>query len=337
MANKAIYLRVGLLLTVGIAAAIGLVLFLSRNQVRNGWNFESYFRESVQGLEVGAPVKFRGVTLGQVSTIALVSAEYPESMPNAQFGAAYQMVVVRFTVDPKKAGKVPEPERAIEIGLRARLASQGLTGLAYIELDFVNPRQFPAEKVPWTPVDDYIPSMPSTFAQVQDAAQSLLAKLQSVDFGRLAAGVQTLLDDLHTQLSDGDVHVTLAEAQALLKTLRVNLEQANLPAVAAELQATSGAVRGLVQGKQVNDLMSSATQAADRFAEAARRLPQLVNSLEATVKRADNGVGDLQRELDPILRDARTAVLNLRETTETLRRYPSSILLGAPPPRDNQR
>ena len=79
--DKAAFLRVGLLLAGGVVAAVGLVLFLSRGQVRNGVAFETYFHESVQGLDVGAPVKFRGVTLGQVTEIALVSAIYPASMP----------------------------------------------------------------------------------------------------------------------------------------------------------------------------------------------------------------------------------------------------------------
>jgi phospholipid/cholesterol/gamma-HCH transport system substrate-binding protein len=334
MANKALYLRVGVLLAVGIIMAIGLVLFLSRDLVRNGWKFESYFSESVQGLDVGAPVKYRGVTLGQVTDIALVSAAYPESMAN-QADSSYQLVVVRYTVDPKKTGSVATPARAVEIGLRARLASQGLTGLAYIELDFVNPRQFPAETVPWTPSGDVIPSMPSTFAQVQDAAQALLAKLQAVDLVRLTTGLQTLLDDVHADVTQGDVHTTMIEAQLLLRTLRATMEQANLPAMTADLQATSASVRNLVQGKQMNELMGSATLAADRFAAAAQRLPQVVSALEAAVKRADNGVGDLLHEVEPALRDARAAAANLRETSETLRRYPSSILLGAPPPREN--
>jgi hypothetical protein len=50
------------------------------------------------------------------------------------------------------------------------------------------------------------------------------------------------------------------------------------------------------------------------------------------VARADDGVSDLQRQLDPLLRDARAIAANLRQTSETLRRDPASVLLGAPPP-----
>lgn len=343
IANKSTYLRVGLLLAAGVAAAIGLVVFLSRGQVRDGWKIESYFRESVQGLDVGAQVKFRGVTLGQVTEIGLVSAVYPDAASadpaNIARTSSYQLVVVRYTVDPKKAGVVPNPDTrtAGDVGLRARLASQGITGLAYIELDFVNPAQFPSEAVPWSPRDTVIPSMPSTIAQVQDAAQALLAKLQTVDVVRLTTVVQSVLDDLHNQLTGGDLRSTLTEAQNLLRTLRATVEQANLPALAADLKATSASVRNLVDGKQTRAMVGSAGQASDRLAEAARRLPALINSLDAAVKRADNGVGDLRQDLEPLMRDARAAAANLRETSETLRRNPSSVLFGAPPPRETSR
>jgi paraquat-inducible protein B len=333
MNNKATFLRVGLLLVAGVAAAVGLVLFLSRDQVRNGIEFETYSKESVQGLVAGAPVKFRGVQLGQVTEIALVGATYPEAMPAVTDPNAFELVVVRFTVDPKKLGRHMDPDRAVELGLRGRLANQGITGVEYIELDFVNPKQFPAEKVPWTPAFFYIPSIPSTIAQVQDAAQALLAKLQAIDMARLAGSVQTVLDDLHGQLAEGDLHQTLAEANLLLRSLHAAVDKADLPAVAADLRATSSSVRALVQSKDIKQMTSSAAAAADSFAEAGRALPPLLDTLESTVRHADDSVGDLRQELGPVLRDIRAAASNLRETTETLKRYPSSVLLGAPPPK----
>jgi hypothetical protein len=52
------------------------------------------------------------------------------------------------------------------------------------------------------------------------------------------------------------------------------------------------------------------------------------------VKRANHGTADLQAQLTPILRDVRAVAANLRDTTDTLRRYPAGSLLGGPPPRE---
>ena len=70
--------------------------------------------------------------------------------------------------------------------------------------------------------------------------------------------------------------------------------------------------------------------------EAVTRMPALITALEAAVRRLNHGTADAQAELLPALRDARAAAASLRDTSETLRRNPSSILLGAPPPRDRQ-
>ena len=99
----------------------------------------------MQGLEVGAPVKYRGVTIGRVTDIGLVSAEYGGRPADRESRRqTYRLVFVRFEVDTSKIGPVPETAEAVKLGLRARLASQGITGLSYIELDFVDPTRYPA-------------------------------------------------------------------------------------------------------------------------------------------------------------------------------------------------
>ena len=335
MSSRTASVRVGLLLILGMVGAVGLVLFLARDQVKDGLSAESYFSESVQGLDVGAPVKFRGVTLGQVTEIALVTANYMPGLSVDVQRPESRLVVVRWLVDPKRIGLALDLGTAVDLGLRARLSSQGITGLAYIELDFVDPKRFPPAKVPWTPRDAYLPAMPSTMTQVQDAAQALAEKLKGIDLDRMVASVQAVLDDVHGQLSGGSAAAGLADLAALAHTMRTGAEAADLPGMMAELRATTAALRATLDGKETKALLTASAQAAERLAASTVRLPALIASLDATLKRANNGTSDVQAELIPGLRDAKAAAANLRETTETLRRYPASVLLGAPPPRAN--
>ena len=109
-------LRVGLFVIAGLIGALALIFFLSGSLLHPGILYETYFQESVQGIDVGTAVKFRGVTIGQVTDIGLVSAEYPPASPNDEDKAVYQQVVVRFRVDPQKIGHVEDVQRA-EIAL----------------------------------------------------------------------------------------------------------------------------------------------------------------------------------------------------------------------------
>lgn len=160
MKSSALYLRVGLLVLAGILLATVFVVFLLGQ--RSGGpmvTLETYSRRSVQGLDVGAPVSYRGVPIGRVTEIGLASAEY-RRREGVAYTEAFQLVVIRFAVDPTRIGEVPTAQEAIAIGLRARISSQGITGVNYIELDFVNPDRFPMVSVPWTPRFPSFPPFP---------------------------------------------------------------------------------------------------------------------------------------------------------------------------------
>ena len=332
MRASGVHLRVGLMILGGIALLVALIWFLAGSQISHGTVFETYFSESVQGLEVGAAVKYRGVTIGRVADIGLTSAEYGGMQPIQIERNTYRLVFVRYAVDTKKIGQMPDTAEAVALGLRTRLASQGITGLSYLELDFVDPARYPAQDVPWQPKVTYIPSMPSTFSQVQDAAQQVLAKLNRVDIDTLSTQLNGLLSDLRADFGKGDVHQTLAEAVALLRTTGEAVHAADLPGLTAEIRHTSTALRDTLQGDQMQKLLTNAGVAADRLAAAATKLPPLIASVEATARRAGNGTSDVEQGLVPLLRDMQATAQNLREMTDSLRRYPAQVF-AQPPPR----
>jgi ABC-type transporter Mla subunit MlaD len=326
MNQRTLYLRVGGLLIFSLAMLFGLVLLLTGDRWHAGHPYETYFRESVQGLEVGAPVKFRGVTLGRVTNIGLVSAVYGATAEEQVMDPTYRLIVVRFKVDPKRVGKLPDNDVAVKSGLRAKLANQGLTGVMYLELDFLAPDRFPPQAVPWTPLDDYVPSVPSTIAQVQDLVTQVLDNARKIDFERVGRNLDGLITDARSALGDhGDLHATLLTAQTTIRDLQARIDAADLPALAAALRRTGGAITGLADGPQTRAVLNS-TQVA------LNKLPPLIASLQQTANRASGGLADTQAELIPILEDVRAAVQNLRETTEGLRRDPGAVLQQGPPP-----
>jgi ABC-type transporter Mla subunit MlaD len=327
-----VYLRVGLFILGGIALLIALIWYLGGARLGHGPVYESYFSESVQGLEEGAAVKFRGVTIGRVSQLGLVNAEYGQGEGIERERRTYRLVFVRFAIDTTRIGVLPDTQAAVKLGLRVRIASQGLTGLSYLELDFVDPERYPSLDVPWKPRAEFIPSMPSTFYQVQDAAQQFLAKLNRVDIDALATELIGLTSDLRAQLASGDVHHALTATSALLQSMNDAVQGADLPGLSADLKRTSDSLRDVAQSEDLKKVLANTALAAERIANVAAKLPPLVASLQALTQRAGSGTADLQQSLAPLLRDTQAAAQNLREMTESLRRYPAQVL-GGPPPR----
>ncbi len=331
MKQRTLFIRVGAMLFGSAALLVGLILALTGDHWNKGKPYETYFRESVQGLDVGAPVKFRGVTLGHITNIGLVSAEYGATAEEQVMDPTYRLIVVRFEINPKRVGKLPETDEAVHSGLRAKLANQGLTGVMYLELDFLQPDRYPPQSVPWEPRDAYIPSVPSTFAQVQDTVTELLQHINAIDFSAAAKNLQGLVDDLRHDIGPGgEVRATLASAQKTIEDIRAQLDAANLSALSAQLRQTAASISTLADGKQTRAMLAQVQVSL-------ARLPPLIDSLQQTSRRAGGGVNDLRAELIPILEEVRAAVQNLRETTETIRRDPGSVLLDGPPPKDRTR
>ncbi len=338
MEARATYIRVGLLLVAGAAVLIGMLLFLAGDRFRNGVLFESYFSESVEGLDIGAPVKYRGVSVGTVTDIGLAIGAYGSGVRVDMHSPASRLVYVRYQINPARVGRQPHPEASVREGLRVRLAMEGITGISYLELDFVDPALYPPLPLPWTPLGAYVPTIPSMIAQVQDAAQRFLAGLDRIDIVALATSLQGLADDLHRQMRGNDVQAGLAETTALVHELRGQLRQADLPGLALELRATSQAVRDIAESGDLRRLLGQSATAASRLALDAERLAPLIAAMQATTQHADAGLADVQQALPGILRDVQEAASNLRATSEALRQEPALLLRPAtPPPREEQR
>ena len=79
------YLRLGLFVLVTLRRVAAVLFFLGgRRCSSRRFTFETYFNESVAGLDLGAPVRFRGVPLGQVTEIMLSITAYESGRPAEQ-------------------------------------------------------------------------------------------------------------------------------------------------------------------------------------------------------------------------------------------------------------
>ena len=329
--SRGLYLRVGVLILVGLALGVAFVLFFTAGKLgRKTQTFETYVRESVTGMDVGAAVRFRGVQLGQVAEINLVATAYPP--PPDSFTGAYQRVLVRFALDLSRLRDAPNVEQAVQNGLRARLATTGITGVGYLELDFVDRDRFPAETPPWSPDYPVIPSVPSTVSQVTTVAEQLAQRVADLPIEQILGDISGLLSDLRKQVTDGDLAQTSRAATETLHTLQQTVADLNLPALSSDLRGTIAEARGLLGSAEVRGTLRNANVAMERLQQGMQRLPAAVAQVEAAARSVSNTVGDINGDLTPTLRDLRAASGNLRETTEGLRRAPAASLLAPAPP-----
>lgn len=144
------HLKLGILVLAGIVAATAIVFSLGLRRPPSV-SYHAYFDESVQGLEVGAAVKYRGVKIGRVSGIGMA--------------ADHQHVDVTLSIERDRARGVGLATIAPEV--RAQLAILGITGLKIVDLDVVDPVKVPPPVLPFTPKEPYIASQPSLLTGLQ--------------------------------------------------------------------------------------------------------------------------------------------------------------------------
>ena len=163
MSLRANYFKLGLFVIGAVVSAVVLLIIIGSGRIfQQKITIETYFNESVQGLDTGSKVKYRGVVIGEVTKISFTYVKYQQDKPMSE---RLRYVLVEAQLEPKllggraasditaTAGMLAEVER----GLRVRSAPQGITGTNYIEIDYVEP---PPALLPidWTPDNVYIPS-----------------------------------------------------------------------------------------------------------------------------------------------------------------------------------
>ena len=81
----------------------------------------------------------------------------------------------------------PMIEKNVEQGLRARIEPQGITGINYIEINYVkDPSQFPPLAVDWKPHYYYIPSAPGQLTNMLDSINNIMRQIEELNIGGMS-------------------------------------------------------------------------------------------------------------------------------------------------------
>ena len=302
--------------------SFGGVSFFSKPQ-----RFVVLFNESVHGLDLGSPVKLRGVRVGRVVDLNL---RY-----DARSGRSVVAVVCEIGKDAMTDGRGAgidvadrgELQRLVDRGLRAQLGVLGLaTGMLYVELDIVDPKEFPADKGATDGSYVVVPALPSAISAFQASASEILSKIKRIDFAGLSEEVKALVAQTRRQVAGIDVRGTVEqwrrtgaalEALAADPAIRRTLDELN--AAAKDVRTAVARLDGQIEpaGREVTQTMAEVRRSLQAFNAAA-------DSVRGFMA-AQTGVGaDLGVTLGR-LNEAADAVGRLADFIE---RNPNALLTG---------
>ncbi|MET0583335.1 MAG: MlaD family protein, partial [Candidatus Binatia bacterium] len=197
--EKFSYFKIGIfVISAVVIGIIGVVVLGVGTIFQKKSIVETYIDESVQGLDVGSPVKFRGVPIGRVEQISLTSAEYATRREYVLVRVSISSNILQFPVNDPRS---PQLKQALDRGFRIRIAPQGLTGVAYLEADYLEPERNPPLEIDWQPEYPYIPSTRSRITQLSEAVERILRNFSDIDIAQLSQTIDKSLEAM-TKLAE---------------------------------------------------------------------------------------------------------------------------------------
>ena len=337
MSEKANYFKIGVFILSAVTITVIAIVVLGGGQwLKPVVHWETYFDESVQGLAVGSPIKYRGVQMGTVEAIDFVGDVYGPELDTTnrlRYGRYVRITGSASHVTPHLSREEQEAAKASTIvaGLRVRLASQGVTGVVYLEADYLDPQQYPALEVPWKPQAAYLPSAPSTVSVLGAALHTIARDLEKADIhtitrnlDSLVLAVTKLVQDTNAQALSSQTGRVLAELERIAQQGRRVMERPELTTIVSDAARTMEGAKTLVM--ELSQISKQIKIASDRF-------PDASNRLEKSVRRVDTLLANKSQDIEETIENLRVVSANLRELTDNAKRYPAQVFLGEPPPR----
>jgi paraquat-inducible protein B len=315
-----------------LLAVVAVLIFGSGKLFSKQEKFIIYFDDSVNGLSIGSPVKFKGVQIGQVSNIMI---RYDQAEDNAYIPVIVDIDVSRLHNDlgvEVDLGNQTEFDAQVQGGLRAKLQLQSLlTGLLYIDLDYYD--DLAGQVPPQIQISHKykeIPSLRSGLSEMMKSVTTALENISQIDFKGIGDKVNHLLDQLNdgvAQIDFKDINDQLVAATTNLNSILADPE---LKQTITQLNTTLGSFQQL--SDNVNAQVQPLSTEIQLTAQRARVTLDEVDKTLKTLRDLVAPESSLRYELDTALDEIGGAARSIDVLSDYLERNPNALLTGKPPP-----
>jgi hypothetical protein len=203
-------------------------------------------------------------------------------------------------------------DKEVARGLRARIQAQGFIGANILALEYVDPKVYPPEPIPWTPKHYYIPSASSQFNRVLESLEKILRHVEDLDFADLLERANKLIDaakGLAGNLNQVDFNQLGTNAVSLIVDFRET---------AHDVQRTLSDTQKAINGADLPGVSRDATALIAKLSTTAVELRRLLASVDTV-------------ELNGSLANVRAATEELIGLIHNLQQRPSSVLFSKSP------
>jgi len=321
----------GFVLTSFVLAVTAIIVFGSGNLLKQKAEFVLYFDDSVNGLATGAPVKFKGVPIGQVKDIYI---RFNQEQESSAIPVLIELDLSRLQTTLGVEVDLGDPavlRSQVDQGLRASLQQASfVTGLLFVELNYV-PGAPPPEyhQVPNDSgklVYPEIPTLQSGLTEVIKKVSKMVNNIAQIDFASMGRKLNDILDKTDRGLGEFDFKALNDESIATLRAFRELAENEDLKKAFANLDQTLTDLQGLIE-----TLDSDVSVLVDDLRVTLKQARGTLDSISRLADNADSMVAEdspLRYELTNALSEFAGASRSLRVLADYLERNPDALLTG---------
>lgn len=316
----------GFLVGAIVLVIVGVLVFGSGRLFSKMITFVMYFEGSVKGLNIGAPVVFRGVKIGSVTDIRIRARTEDLFVQIPVFIECDPRRIEKTGAEGRKTVKELSLERLLEAGLKAQLKVQSLvTGQMIIEMDF-----YPDK--PITLVGDgEIPEIPTIPSKLQELADFIdKAPIEKITNKLMAAaeGIEKVFNSPEMQKMPNSMNQVLKDVRKLVQHIDESVSILS-PRIDNTVKAYGKLARN-VDG-QVQPLADSIEETVKSTTEALVQAKRTLSTAESLI--SENSI--VTYELTNALRELALAAHSIRMLTEYLERHPEALVRGKGAPGGN--
>lgn len=313
MTDKKQKLRIGIFLLSGVLLMVAILFFLGLSDIfKDKVVIMTHFQESVQGLTVGSPVKFRGVQVGAVSDISIMLNE--------------KHVWVTMEVEPdyfknlNRSSFIKAMKNERKNGLACRLEFAGITGMKFIDFDYFRNGDTPVDTPKSFPGDDsvlYIPSVPSAFRDFSSAVVNAMDRLSKIRFEEISNELERSLTAVTTLLTDPTIKSTLVKINEAADNLESSTSAINQAVNEERLVSLLNDVEENL--KALHNLTTTLTEQSRQM-----KLPESSKS----IRKAAGSVVESSQDINATLQKFNRTLESLRTFLDYIGSDPAAFIQG---------
>jgi paraquat-inducible protein B len=324
-ANKTV---IGIFVVVAIALVVLAVLILGSGKFfKQTLKAVCYFEGSVGGLNIGAPVVFRGVRIGSVTDVILrvestkmvfTIPVYIEIEPDK-----FSVIGVR----PKQLGQNLKP--LIDRGLRASLETQSIvTGQMQVGLDFKPDKPAKFAEIKYDPKTPEIPTIPTPM-------QELTKKIEKIPIDEIFEKLNSTIGSINKLVSSPEIVKAIESVSLAVGDVRKLVQN-----VDNRVGPLASSIEGTVNdyGKLARDADKKIDTLSVGLGDTIKEIQKAVSSIEKTLGEAQATLAEAKRtlsedstlsyEITEALEEIQKGARSIRLLADGLKRQPESVIWG---------